>query len=119
MTGLPSDFRPLTATRRQRIEATLEALLALLDQSDGDCDLEPSLGWTVTSHDGGQLLASVLDIEEENEHGGDALDGAGGPEWSNDPEVPQEGYGWHSHNNGGMIDRNPIGASASVKPLKT
>lgn len=110
---LPSDFLALTKARRARIEATIEALIAVLDETDGDSDLEPCLGWnTRFNQDDALWLAGVLDIEEENEHGGDALDSSGGPEWSNDPETPQEGRAWHFHDNGGDLDRNPIGASA-------
>lgn len=32
----PSDYLPLTPARRQRIERTIEALLALLDAADGE-----------------------------------------------------------------------------------
>lgn len=110
---LPSDFLPLTAARRQRIEATIEALIAMLDELDGDSDLEPGLGWTARGNqDSAQFLAGILDIEDENEDGGDALDTPGGPEWSSDPDVPQEGHGWHFHDSGGAVDRNSIGASA-------
>ena len=131
---LPSDFLPLTATRRQRIERTIDALIAMLDQADGDADLEPILGASERHPDatgrtpgrsgfhhydrsGSQAnwcrATGLLDeCEDENEHGGDALDGAGGPEWSNDPEAPQEGHGWHFHDNGGAVHRNPIGTSA-------
>lgn len=48
----PTVFLPMTPSLRSRIEATIEQLLALLDQIDGDPDLEPgaddepSLGWT-------------------------------------------------------------------------
>jgi hypothetical protein len=108
-----SDFLPLSASRRQRIERTIEALIAMLDQMEADVDLEPWLGWTdAANQDSFRWLGGDDDIEAENEHGGDVLDGAGGPEWSSDPKVPQEGYGWHFHDNGGAIDRNPIGASA-------
>ncbi|TIW71235.1 MAG: hypothetical protein E5V56_00835, partial [Mesorhizobium sp.] len=54
---------PLTAARRLRIERTVEALLAILDDADGDPDMEPngdregessdyepSLGWTLATN---------------------------------------------------------------------
>lgn len=36
----PSDFLPLTPSRRQRIERTVELLIAMLDAMDGEPDLE-------------------------------------------------------------------------------
>ncbi|UDL87026.1 hypothetical protein LGH82_17560 [Mesorhizobium sp. PAMC28654] len=60
---MPSDFLPLTAARRRRIERAVEVLLAILDEADGDPDLEPgadregdlsedepSLGWTLATN---------------------------------------------------------------------
>lgn len=44
-------YLPITPAMRARLEATIEALVALLDEIDGDADLEPdedaepSLGW--------------------------------------------------------------------------
>ncbi|RWF68770.1 hypothetical protein [Mesorhizobium sp.] len=62
----PSDFLPLTAARRRRIESTIEALLQLLDTDDGEQDLESTgdeepylAGWSGTNED----------LEDENEHG--------------------------------------------------
>jgi hypothetical protein len=37
---LPSDRLALTPARRARIERTIEALLSILDDADGDADLE-------------------------------------------------------------------------------
>ncbi|RUV41056.1 MAG: hypothetical protein EOQ55_00560 [Mesorhizobium sp.] len=67
----PSDFLPLTVARRRRIERTIDALLALLDEADGEPDLESTgdeepylAGWSGTNED----------LEGENEHGGNILD---------------------------------------------
>ena len=42
--GKPNTPRPLTWAERQRIERLVEHLLELLDEADGDPDLEPSFG---------------------------------------------------------------------------
>ncbi|AZO23891.1 MULTISPECIES: hypothetical protein [unclassified Mesorhizobium] len=62
-----SKMKPL----RRRIERTIEALLTILDEADGEPDLEATAddepylaGWSGTNED----------LEEENEHGGDILD---------------------------------------------
>lgn len=53
-------------TRRERLEAAIEAALELLDRLDGDADLEPggddepSLGWTRHG-----ALGNREDLEEE------------------------------------------------------
>jgi len=50
------------AHMRQRLEAAVERLLAILDALDGDPDLEPSLGWTKT-----HAYGSDLDLEDEHD----------------------------------------------------
>lgn len=68
-------FMPVTPEMRARLEATIEALVSLLDEIDGDPDLEPdtdepSLGWTY-DNDGvpvPPVFASGDDREEEPEH---------------------------------------------------
>lgn len=73
---------PLTPMARRQIEDTIERLLALLDQADGDADLEPdnddepSLGWTYR-FDGAPVSPAAdggddRELEDENdEDGGD------------------------------------------------
>lgn len=58
--------RPLTREQRRRIEDLVEHFLAMLDEADGDPDLEPSLGWSrtyaTTTFDISSLTA---DLEED------------------------------------------------------
>jgi hypothetical protein len=42
--GRPNARRPLTRDQRRRIEDLIEHFLALLDEDDGEPDLEPSFG---------------------------------------------------------------------------
>lgn len=64
----PTVFLPVTRAMRMRIEATIEQLVGLLDEIDGDADLEPanddepSLGWT---NAGGYSLGPADDREAE------------------------------------------------------
>lgn len=39
----PILFLPMTASMRLRLEATIENLIALLDEVDGDPDIEPEI----------------------------------------------------------------------------
>lgn len=39
----PTLYVPLTAVMRFRLEATIEQLIALLDEFDGDPDIEPEI----------------------------------------------------------------------------
>jgi len=61
---------------RERIEAAIEALIALLDVSEPDSDLEPqgdeepSLGWTSTMAHGSLTDAELDDCDDEpSDHG--------------------------------------------------
>jgi len=91
---IPSDFLPLSPARRRRIEATIEALIALLDQADGDENLEPYLS-TAGDEDrrGIYLPASLADLEEQ--HDDEPNDDGETCQWSIDPDTPQEGPNWH------------------------
>jgi hypothetical protein len=61
-TGLAAEGLP-----RHRIERAIEALIALLDDTQPDPDLEPNLGWTdfTTWHPG--CLAGVDDREHDED----------------------------------------------------
>lgn len=103
---------PLTPIARRRIEDTIEQLLALLDEADGDADLEPdnddepSFGWT-SRFDGVPVSPAAEagdDRELEDEHdedGGDA-------EWS-DQEA--EAGGLDFRGDGEEIARAMLGAA--------
>lgn len=59
-------------TYRERLEALIETALAVLDELDGDCDLEhngdlePSLGWT---RGGG--IGNRFDLEDDELYRGE------------------------------------------------
>jgi hypothetical protein len=108
----PSDFLPLTAERRARIEQTIEMLIAFLDEADGDADLEPWLGAAANSpysreyydgrsgelrhvRDGGQLAWAHGSIDDREEESDFELGCSDCCAWSDDPNVPQEGPAWH------------------------
>lgn len=60
---------PLSKALRLKVENALETLLALLDEADGDCDLEPSLGRTEPANWGsccGQSSAGRNDDSERD-----------------------------------------------------
>ena len=66
--GKPNSPRPLTPAERRRIEAIVESLIDLLDEADGDPDLEPSLGWSRTCAQGALDTDELLhDLEEEHD----------------------------------------------------
>lgn len=84
----PAEWRKALVARIDRQAAVLSALIEALDVMEGDADLEPCLGaseaqtgrgfWGAERTDeGGQLYwaeGSSIDLEEENEHGGDVQD---------------------------------------------
>jgi len=79
----------LLAKLRAEAEAEVERLLALIDRIDGDCDLEPSLGFVPA----GQV------VDAEDEHDGrepdhdDEDDGTAEEEPDREPEEPEHpGY---------------------------
>ncbi|BDV35676.1 hypothetical protein [Methylocystis iwaonis] len=66
------EFVELPRGIRARIEATIEALVAALDEMDGDSDVEPSLGSTEMSAERSQLYWGASGAPEgEDEEGGD------------------------------------------------
>ncbi|TPK04592.1 hypothetical protein FJ872_27415 [Mesorhizobium sp. B2-5-9] len=85
----PSDFLPLSPARRQRIERTVEMLIAMLDAMDGEPDLESTdeeaylTGWSGTNDD------REDDDEREPQPDGETCS------WSLDTDIPQEGNEWH------------------------
>lgn len=87
---LPSDFLPLTRARRERIERTVDALIAILDADSGDENLECYLAGMPED-----------DLEGEDEHGGDILDESHDAEPDEEPrlgwpeECSQGADAWH------------------------
>ncbi len=83
-------FLVLDSRDRTTLATTIERLIGLLDEQDGDPDLEASLGW-------GQQLQAVLhadahdEAEDENEHGGDICDEPHDPADCGDDELS---LGW-------------------------
>lgn len=61
----PILFLPMTLTMRLRLEATIENLIALLDEVDGDLDREPD----VDDEDG-----TDAEPDADAEHDGDELE---------------------------------------------
>ncbi len=63
--GRSNSPRPLTREQRRRIEKLVEHLTRMLDEDDGDPDLEPSLGWSrtyaITTFD---ASPATVDLEE-------------------------------------------------------
>ena len=102
----------LAPSIRRAIEDEIARLVDLLDASEPDADLEPTLGWTANGELGdrddreGNLAGTASELEHDHADCGDAH------AWSNDPDVPQEGHGWHFHFNGGRADRNELTAAA-------
>lgn len=80
----PTLFLPVTPSLRMRIEATIEQLVALLDEIDGDPDMEsanddePSLGWPERMAGNGARVGlhrtGEDDREIEDEHDEDGAD---------------------------------------------
>lgn len=90
---LPSDFLPLSPARRRRIEATIEALIAMLDEVDGDENLEGT-------GDAEPWLAGYANQgtsdDREADQGDDEPDEDGETcQWTLNPDIPQEGSAWH------------------------
>jgi len=62
-------YMPVTPAMRARLEATIDALVGLLDEIDGDADFEPangdepSLGWTCT-YDGVPVPADPASCDD-------------------------------------------------------
>jgi len=69
---MPTPYVPANALAlpRYRIEAAIEALIALLDAADPDPDLEPSLGWTERQ----VVVAHADDCEADDDVEDDAVD---------------------------------------------
>lgn len=104
----PRDWREALVNRIDQHAASLTALLAILDQMDGDADLEPWLAspeadmtggyWGGERTEQGSQLhwpeGCTTDAEEENEHGGDVLDerhdsiDEGNTDYSCDDDLP-------------------------------
>ncbi len=64
--GLSNVPRRLTPAERRRIEELVAHLIDVLDQDDGDPDLEPSLGWSRTMAQGALDTHELLhDLEED------------------------------------------------------
>jgi hypothetical protein len=63
--------RLLTREQRKRIEALAAYLIELLDEEDGDPDLEPSLGWSrtyaTTTFDASPATVDLEEDETERE----------------------------------------------------
>lgn len=49
---------------RQRAEDLIEQLIDILDQIDGDADLEPSLGYGLAQAEDGRLIFLCNDLED-------------------------------------------------------
>lgn len=88
-------FLPMTRSMRMRIEATIEQLVALLDEIDGDPDLEaanddePSLGWTYCmDRPVIKSRGSDDDRELEDEHDEDGGDSE--PDSDDEPDADDE-----------------------------
>lgn len=57
----PRTFEMVESTRfRARVAAAIDSLMALLDEIDGDCDLEPSLGFSLFLGD-----PRMVDLEQD------------------------------------------------------
>ena len=60
--------RALSPAERRRIERLVGHLLELLDEADGDPDLEPSLGWSSThATTRFDQTGHLIDLEEEHD----------------------------------------------------
>lgn len=94
--ALPCDFLPLTRARRSRIELTIERLIAILDEIDGNPDMEDTGDFEPYL---GGYAGSTTDAEIDLDWLGD---------WSDDPEIPQVGIAWH----GQCSDMSDPGAAA-------
>jgi hypothetical protein len=90
--NIPAPARALTPSKRKRIEDRIEQLLAVLDDVDGDPDLEPSL-----SGNGGYGIPTGHDLEydpaDPPEHQGiddNELEGTGrcGDSDDDEPRLP-------------------------------
>lgn len=92
---------PVTPALRQRIEATIDSLLALLDRLDGDENLEDGHDLETVNEDGGDINDEPHDW---NELELDFRDGA--VQWSDSPDIPQEGWNWHGCVSGNEPSRN-------------
>lgn len=83
-------FLPMTPALRRRLEATVEQLIALLDEVDGDTDLEPNndnepmLGWVDR---GPYAWEATDDREAEDEHDEDGGDRE--PDVDDEPDAPE------------------------------
>lgn len=70
-------FLAMTPSLRTTLATTIENLIALLDEIDGEVDAEPSLGWNLQGQLGDtddREDDAGDNREEENEHGGDIND---------------------------------------------
>ncbi len=71
-------YMPVTPAMRARLEATIDALVGLLDEIDGDADFEPanddepSLGWT-WSFEGMPVPADPASCDDREIDGDDEL----------------------------------------------
>lgn len=84
---------------RRSIEDEIERLLVFLDMIDGDPDLEDGHDREPEETDC-DLAGAGTDLELDPTAYGD------GPDWSSDPNIPQEGWAWHGHVSGNLRDRN-------------
>jgi hypothetical protein len=115
-------FLPVTSAMRARLEQTIEALVALLDEIDGDADLEPgvddepSLGWTYGFDGSPAPVRDDCDDDREldladDEDGGDrepwlGWRGDGRGAWGDEGTDDREDEPEHLEDNG---DREPPG----------
>jgi len=90
---------------RRSIEDEIERLIAFLDMIDGDPDLEAS-GDDEPEETDCDLAGAYTDAEYDPAAWGDSQS------WSEDPDIPQEGWAWHGHSNGNERNRNHECATA-------
>lgn len=92
---------------RAGVEAFIQRLVDLLDAMDPDPDLEDD-ELEAVNEDGGDICDEPHDWNEaELDHG--EYDGV---QWSNNPDIPQEGWDWHGFVPGNQANRNSPTQSA-------
>jgi hypothetical protein len=67
MRPLPTLFLADAPTMRERVEAAIETLLQLLDEIDGDADLEPTMGYVAHGHVDEAEGENIDDEDDERE----------------------------------------------------
>lgn len=99
-----------TRAARARIEHEIDRLIELLDEIDGDLDLEPSLGWPEAGPDELPTDFSHDDREEEDEHGGDVAD---------EPHDPEDDENDNSNLDWPPAGRAVVGTDRSAYPARS